>query len=82
MTHTIEATFDGTALHPDAPVELVQGTRYRLIVEPLPIPNAEPNAENVWSLLAGAAGSIDAPPDWASEHDHYLYGSAKQDPQP
>ncbi len=76
MTQTIEATFDGTTLRPDTPLELVQGTRYRLIVESLP----SPNAEDVWGLLAGAAGSVDAPPDWASEHDHYLYGSAKQEP--
>lgn len=78
MTHTIEATFDGAIFRPDTPPALVQGTRYRLIVEALP----SPDAEDVWSLLAASAGSIDAPPDWADEHDHYLYGSAKREPQP
>ena len=33
--------------------------------------------ENAWDILKGLAGIIKAPPDWASEHDHYLYGTPK-----
>ncbi len=33
--------------------------------------------ENAWDLLETLAGTIEAPPDWASEHDHYLYGTPK-----
>jgi len=32
----------------------------------------------LWELLEKNAGSIVAPPDWASEHDHYLYGTPKR----
>lgn len=33
-----------------------------------------------WALLAKMAGSVDMPPDWAEEHDHYLYGVPKRTP--
>lgn len=78
MTKTIEATFDGAAFRPDTPPELAQGTRWRLTVQSLP----DTGERSVWSLLADAAGSIDAPADWAAEHDHYLSGSPKREPQP
>ena len=32
----------------------------------------------VWDVLDGLAGSIAASPDWANEHDHYLYGTPKR----
>jgi hypothetical protein len=32
----------------------------------------------VWDLLEHAAGTVDMPADWASEHDHYLYGTPKR----
>ncbi len=79
MTQMIEATYDGMIFRPDSPLELAQGTRYRLIIESLP---ELPDTGDVWNLLADAAGSVEAPPDWASEHDHYLYGSPKQEAQP
>ena len=31
-----------------------------------------------WDLLEHAAGSVEMPADWASEHDHYLYGTPKR----
>lgn len=34
----------------------------------------------VWDLLEQAAGSVEMPADWASEHDHYLYGTPKRSP--
>jgi len=34
--------------------------------------------ENAWDLLETLTGTIEAPPDWASEHDHYLYGTPKR----
>jgi len=30
------------------------------------------------SVLEALAGSIEAPADWAAEHDHYLYGAPKR----
>lgn len=32
-----------------------------------------------WDVLDGLAGSVAAPPDWAEEHDHYLYGTPKRE---
>lgn len=37
-------------------------------------PKPEPNA---WDILEGLTGTIEAPTDWSSEHDHYLYGTPK-----
>ena len=34
--------------------------------------------ENPWKLLEYLTGTLQAPPDWALEHDHYLYGAPKQ----
>jgi transcriptional regulator with XRE-family HTH domain len=33
---------------------------------------------DAWDILENMAGTIDAPSDWASEHDHYLYGTPKR----
>lgn len=32
-----------------------------------------------WDVLDTLTGSVAAPPDWAEEHDHYLYGIPKQE---
>jgi hypothetical protein len=34
---------------------------------------------NTWDILASLAGSVDAPEDWANQHDHYLYGTPKSE---
>ena len=34
--------------------------------------------KGVWDILESLAGTIDAPADWAAEHDHYLYGTLKR----
>ena len=47
---------------------------------------AEPSEEEeqplpeggVWDLLEHVAGTVEMPADWASEHDHYLYGTPKR----
>jgi Arc/MetJ-type ribon-helix-helix transcriptional regulator len=31
-----------------------------------------------WDTLEEMAGTIEAPEDWSSEHDHYLYGTPKR----
>jgi hypothetical protein len=36
--------------------------------------------QNAWDVLESLTGTIEAPSDWASEHDHYLYGTPKQFP--
>ena len=32
---------------------------------------------NAWDILEALTGTIEAPTDWSSEHDHYLYGTPK-----
>jgi hypothetical protein len=47
-------------------------------VEPQSGTDAPLPAGGVWDLLEGAAGTVEMPADWASEHDHYLYGTPKR----
>ena len=40
--------------------------------------SSSPAADGAWTLLESLTGTIQAPPDWSSEHDHYLYGTPKR----
>ena len=33
---------------------------------------------NAWDVLDAMAGTVDAPEDWSTEHDHYITGSPKR----
>jgi len=35
-------------------------------------------AGDAWDVLEALTGTVEAPPDWSDEHDHYLYGIPKQ----
>jgi hypothetical protein len=41
-------------------------------------PRLPSNRADALDVLEALAGSIEAPADWASEHDHYLYGTPKR----
>lgn len=41
------------------------------------IESKKPSA-NAWNTLKEMAGSIEMSEDWSQEHDHYLYGTPKQ----
>ncbi len=75
MDRTVTAVFDGEVLHPDLPLDLEPNTRYVLIIQSEPVGTA---VEDVWDVLERLTGTVDAPPDWSSEHDHYLYGTTKR----
>lgn len=32
---------------------------------------------NAWEVLEALTGTLEAPSDWSSQHDHYLYGTPK-----
>ena len=34
---------------------------------------------NAWDVLEALTGTIEAPSDWSSQHNHYLYGTPKHD---
>ena len=36
------------------------------------------NQQNAWDVLESIIGTVEAPPDWSINHDHYLYGTAKR----
>jgi hypothetical protein len=74
MGKTMTAVFDGRVLHPDSPSDLTPDTRYRITVEEVRPPVA---GEDAWDVLETLAGTVEAPADWAEEHDHYLYASPK-----
>ncbi len=75
MGKTVTALYDGEVLRPDSSLDLEPNRRYILTIE-----GAVPLKEkgDAWDVLEKLAGSIQAPPDWAEEHDHYLYGTAKR----
>jgi hypothetical protein len=37
------------------------------------------NEGNAWDVLEALTGTIEAPSDWSSQHDFYLYGNPKHD---
>jgi hypothetical protein len=76
---TMTAVFDGHVLHPESPADLEPDTRYLVIVESI-APSA--TTADAWDLLESLAGLVEAPSDWAGEHDHYLYGAPKRDTEP
>ena len=49
--------------------------RYVILVEGVSADEGEEG--DVLDLLETLAGTVDAPSDWAVEHDHYLYGTPK-----
>jgi hypothetical protein len=40
--------------------------------------NASDLYTNAWDVLDALTGTVDAPEDWSSEHDHYITGSPKR----
>jgi hypothetical protein len=77
MSETLTAVFDGNVLRPDSPLNLKPNTRYIITIQAATQPVTEGNA---WDVLEAMTGTIEAPSDWSSEHDHYLYGTPKHQP--
>jgi predicted DNA-binding antitoxin AbrB/MazE fold protein len=74
MVRTIEATFDGKVLRPDAPLELKPNTRVRVTIDTL-----GPGVGEHGSFLRTARSlKLEGPPDWAENLDSYLYDSKAQ----
>ena len=69
---------NGEALVPDEPVELPEGQKYRVSVEP--VEEAEDEVRPLRDLAREFAGKLegDYPPDLAKNHDHYLHGRPKR----
>jgi hypothetical protein len=75
MEKTIEAVFDGKVFHPEGQVDLKPNKPYILLVTEKKEVSGPSDA---WGILGRLTGTVDAPEDWAEEHDHYLYRSQKR----
>ncbi len=76
MSKTVTVVFDGQVLRLETPIELKLNQRYVVTIQS---ESADESSENVgWDAISSLVGSIDAPADWAAEHDHYLYGTPKR----
>ncbi|OQW92137.1 MAG: hypothetical protein BWK78_02575 [Thiotrichaceae bacterium IS1] len=40
-------------------------------------PSSPQATGNAWEVLGTLTGTLEAPSDWSSQHDHYLYGTPK-----
>lgn len=75
MDKIVTVIFDGNVLLPDTPLDLTPNTRYVITIQELQ--KSSPSGD-AWDVLEAMAGTVEAPPDWSSEHDHYLYGIPKR----
>jgi hypothetical protein len=78
MSQSVIVTYNGQVLRPETPLDLGANTRYLVTITS--IVSDEPQRD-AWDVLDALAGSVDASSDWATEHDHYLYGTPKQQPE-
>jgi hypothetical protein len=81
----IRAHFDGKVFVPDEPVNVPEGTPAQVVVIPVIPSDEQGKTESKRRPLAELAAILDAmpdtsqlPPDYASELDHYLYGTPKR----
>ncbi|MEM9276426.1 MAG: hypothetical protein AAGA80_26265 [Cyanobacteria bacterium P01_F01_bin.143] len=76
MNQELEATFDGTALQLEEPLNLAIGTRVRIVVEKI-LPN---EVQPTKSFLKTAQSlKLQGEPDWSEKVDQYLYGKTLSD---
>jgi len=76
MHETLEAIFDGSVFRPDTTPNLPPNTRCTITVEDIASESKSGlQAVDAWDILDEIAGTVEAPKDWAAEHDHYLYNS-------
>ncbi len=76
MSQTIVVTYDGGVLRPETPLDLEPAKRYVATLVPIDDVAAPASA---WDVLDALRGAVEAPADWAAQHDHYLYGTAKRE---
>jgi hypothetical protein len=75
MNQSITVIFDGKVLHPEKPLTLTPNQKYKIIIES---ETELSNNQDGWDIIESLIGTVEAPEDWAIEHDHYLYGLPKK----
>ena len=71
-------TVKPSSLYRDQAVSPSRGEASQHVIAESPIVQNVEHGADVWHFLTDHAGTLTAPEDWAAEHDHYLYGIAKQ----
>jgi len=74
MVQSIIVTYDGQVLKPEQPLDLEVDKQYRITITPTDVLGAE---EDAWDVLDALAGTVDAPSDWAAQHDYYFIKIAR-----
>lgn len=77
MKRTVNAMFDGEVLRPEEALDLEPNGLYRLTIEEQ-VPVRRTTGPGVLDDVVALAADLDLPPDFAEQHDHYLYGTPKQ----
>jgi hypothetical protein len=73
------AHFDGENICPDEPISLPENVPLRVTVDESAAAATDTNGSlDLFDRLEAEGGLIDGPPNWAAEHDHYLYGAPKK----
>ena len=75
MGKTVAAVYDGHVLRLESPSDLEPDKRYLITIQS-ELPSE--TTGGAWAVLEALAGTLEAPDDWADEHDHYLYGTPKR----
>ena len=70
---SIAGTFKNGVIVPDVPLSVPDGTRVQVVV-----PQDQEGAPTLTNLLDLAGCVKGLPPDFAAQHDHYLYGTPKK----
>ncbi|MFN6486666.1 MULTISPECIES: hypothetical protein [unclassified Nostoc] len=81
MSKILTVTFDGSVLRPDIPPDLEPNKRYVITIVSEDISSSQIKITDVWDVLEDLTGTVDAPEDWASQHDDYLYSTPKRQPE-
>ena len=77
---TVNAHFDGKAIIPDEPLDLLPNQALIVQIEPVGTREAVEESALAW-LAANPVESDTLPTDLADQHDHYLYGCHPKDTQ-
>ncbi|HST62325.1 MAG TPA: hypothetical protein VLK84_26715 [Longimicrobium sp.] len=73
---------DGTLVLSNLPFAAGEQVEVTLRTEPSTEEQPAPEADAL-GVLEKLMGTVQAPSDWAAQHDHYLYGTPKRaDPEP
>jgi AF2212-like protein len=78
MPQTLEVIFDGHVFRPETKPDLKPNTRYTIVIQDELPTDATATVETAWEVLHRLAGTVEAPEDWALEHDHYIHGTPKR----